>query len=134
MPPKEGGGALLREKILANFSNEVVILADYSKKVDNLGKRLLPIEIVLYGAQVTKNKLKKMGYKGNFRVNSENEFFITDNGNLILDITLPAVTDSPEKDNEAIKNVPGVVDTGFFFDLVDKIAIGQKDGSIKIIE
>lgn len=127
---KGRGGALLREKILASFAKEIIILIDETKLVEKLGKVPLPVEIVPFGAQITVQQLEKLGYKGSIRVNN-GEYYITDNGNLILDIQFNKVRENPEIDYRTIKSVAGVVEVGFFFNLASKILIGYKNERIE---
>jgi len=127
---KGGGGALLREKILASSSDHVIILIDETKYVPKLGKFPLPVEVALFGAPATKAKIEALGYECRFRI-GENELFVTDNNNLILDIFLPSVIDNPEHVEEVLKNVPGVLDTGFFFNLAEKVILGKANGQIQ---
>ncbi|MBN2478732.1 MAG: ribose-5-phosphate isomerase RpiA [Parachlamydiales bacterium] len=124
---KGKGAALLREKILASFSKKVIIIIDHTKYVKNLGKVLLPVEIVPFGCKLTKMKLEKLGYFGEFRKSK------TDNGNYILDVKLTHLLDDPQIHHETIKNIPGVVETGLFIDLADDIIIGYPDSKIEII-
>jgi ribose 5-phosphate isomerase A len=130
---KGGGGALLREKILANASDKMVVIIDESKRVSQLGEFGLPVEVVIYGAAATKAKLAERGYNGNFRLDSDGNFFITENGNMILDVQFTSLRDEPEKDDIIIKNIPGIVDTGFFFNLADTIILGRFDGIIETL-
>lgn len=122
---KGGGGALLREKLLAVISKRRVIIVDPSKCVEHLGKFPLPVEVVPFIANSTRNRLEELGYKSTFRRNEKNEFFITDNGNYIIDIPLRFPCNDPEKDNAQIKKVTGVIETGFFFNLVDELIVGE---------
>ena len=128
---KGGGGALLREKIIAFMSNEMVVIADTSKKVKHLGRFPLPVEIASFAFQATLHNLEKKGYKPILRKTNDGKWFITDNGNMIVDIQLAYPCLSPEKEDEIIKNIPGVIETGFFFHLAHKILIGYPDGNIK---
>jgi ribose 5-phosphate isomerase A len=129
---KGGGGAHVREKIVASMSREMVVIIDEGKLVSKLGKRPLPVEIIPFAPKATESKLEKLGYKGSWRQTAEGKPYITDNGNYILDIHFDQLRDHPEKDHEAILHVPGVVDTGFFFDLAGRIIVGFFDGQIVI--
>ncbi len=129
---KGGGGALLREKILASASNEVVIIVDNSKLVPSLGRGKLPVEIVFYGSPSTRTHLEKLGYSGKWRMNEDHTLFLTENGNLIFDLSF-STPPHPEKTHQQIRSVPGVVDTGFFFQLAGRVIVGYPDGSTKTI-
>ena len=127
---KGGGGALVREKIIASMSLEVVIIVDESKLVDHLGTRKLPVEIIPFAHEATKRKIEKLGFNGEWRKESNGSFYITDNNNLIFDIHFPALRQNPEQDNLEIRSLPGVVETGFFFNIASKVMIGFFDGQI----
>ncbi|MFN0065703.1 MAG: ribose-5-phosphate isomerase RpiA [Chlamydiales bacterium] len=116
---KGGGGAHVREKIVASASKLFVVIVDESKLVDCLGKFGLPIEILSFGLASTINKLEKLGYHGSVRKTADS-LYITDNGNYIFDIHAPDRFENPEKDHDAIVNIPGVVDSGFFLTFPQK--------------
>jgi ribose 5-phosphate isomerase A len=128
---KVGGGALLREKIVASMSKEMIVIIDESKVVPRLGHRKLPVEVVPFAHKASLYKLAKLGYQGEFRQNeNKNGFYVTDNGNYIIDIVFPNPLTEPEKDHEAIKQLPGVVETGFFFHLAGRVIVGFSDGQV----
>jgi ribose 5-phosphate isomerase A len=129
---KGGGGALVRERIAARMSKEMIVIIDESKLSDNLGRRPLPVEIIPFGHTATLHRLKLLGYKGALRLNPDGSPYITDNHNLIYDVKLDPLKASPERDHEQIRSVPGVVDTGFFFDLAGRIIIGFQDGRVVV--
>ncbi|MBI3508355.1 MAG: ribose-5-phosphate isomerase RpiA [Chlamydiia bacterium] len=123
---KGGGGALLREKILAHASRDIVIIVDETKLVPSLSSLLLPIEIVTYGAHITQKTLQKMGYLGQWRKDEQGALYRTENGHLILDTKFQS---TPEKAQQEIKSIPGVVETGFFFHMAKRVIVGASDGS-----
>lgn len=129
---KGAGGALVREKILATMSTVMIVIIDSSKSVSKLGKRSLPVEIIPFGAEATRHHLSELGFQGTWRQVTQKKYYITDNGNYILDIHFGHLRDSPEKDHAVIKAIPGVVDTGFFFHLVDHCITGYPDGKVEI--
>jgi len=118
---KGGGGALLREKIIASSSKKMIVIADSTKMVEKLGTFPLPVEILPYGLATTINKIEKFGFTGKVRES------LTDNGNYILDIALKTPTDNPEAIEEKLIHVPGVVETGFFFQLASMLLIPDGD-------
>jgi ribose 5-phosphate isomerase A len=124
---KGGGGALLREKIVAFMAKEMVVIVDSSKVVKNLGKFPLPVEILPFGLDATIAHIRKLGYAGKLRD------FTTDNGNKIFDIQLPRPTAEPLTDHLKLKGIPGVVETGFFFDLAGRTIVGYPDGRTEIV-
>ncbi len=131
---KGGGGAHVREKILASYSREVVIIVDETKVVDAIGHAKVPVEILRYGSLATGKKLEELGYRGHWRKNKDNSLFITENGNCLFDIAFSSPLLSPEKDHEKIIHIPGVIDTGFFFGYAGRVIIGYSDGSTKTLQ
>lgn len=129
---KGGGGALLREKIVASMSQEMVVVIDASKRVKQLGHFPLPVEIVPFAHLATIHHLEKLGYQGKLRSLSTGELYVTDNGNYIFDIKFEHPILDPEADNRRIRNIPGVVETGFFFQLAGRVITGFEDGHVEI--
>lgn len=125
---KGGGGAHVREKILASSSKQLIIIVDESKLVDQLGACGLPIEILPFGHTATLSKINKLGYHGEMRKSTEGSFYITDNHNYIYDLHIPKYFANPEEDHQRLLCVPGVLDTGFFFDLPVKVLVGYANG------
>jgi ribose 5-phosphate isomerase A len=129
---KGGGGAHVREKILASSSGEMVVIVDESKLVPSVGRGKLPVEILFYGSPATRMKVEELGYHGRWRMNEDETLFITENGNLILDLHFDSPPPAPEQLHEAILTIPGVIDTGFFFDLAGRVIVGYRDGKTQI--
>lgn len=127
---KGGGGALLREKLIAKASSKLVILADPSKLVDKLGKHPLPVEIVPFLYRNTIKALSEMGYKGKLRPGP----YLTDNGNYIFDIQFSGPIIDPQLEHKKIKSLSGVVETGLFFHLAKRVIIGYDNGSVRTID
>ncbi|MGQ0456740.1 MAG: ribose-5-phosphate isomerase RpiA [Hyphomicrobium sp.] len=121
---KGGGGALLREKIVATASNRVVIIADHSKRVETLGAFPLPLEVVPFGLASTQRLIADLagdcGCEGPITLRSSpaGAPFVTDNGNYILDCAFELI-DDPEALEDALKLIPGVVETGLFIGIAD---------------
>jgi ribose 5-phosphate isomerase A len=132
---KGGGGALTREKILANASRKMVVMIDNTKQVSALGRRKLPVEILPFAHMITVSKIKTLGFRGKLRTDpSANMLFYTDNGNLIYDIEFQQLRETPEKDHEQLIHIPGVIETGYFFNLAGPVLIGTPDGKVKVWE
>ncbi len=135
---KGGGGALLREKIVAMASDRVVIMADESKMVTTLGAYKLPLEVVQFGLQATRDMIEALasdcGCTGDItlRQNVDGQPFISDSGNYILDCDFGSIGDPDELD-EAFRFIPGVVESGLFLDICDVAVIATKDG-VRIFE
>jgi ribose 5-phosphate isomerase A len=135
---KGGGGALLREKIVATASARLVIIADMSKKVERLGRFPLPVEIVPFGLAATRNMIQTLaadvGCSGaiTLRKTALGDTFLTDGGHLILDCAFGAIP-APEALADALQIVPGVVEHGLFIGLADAAYIARPDG-IEVLE
>jgi ribose 5-phosphate isomerase A len=127
---KGGGGALLREKIIASISREMIVIVDESKVVSQLGTFPLPIEIVPFAHHAILRKIISLGYDASFRHSDNGNLYITDNSNYIIDIKFPNPCANPEKDDLILRNIPGVVETGFFFNMAGRILIGRNDGTV----
>jgi len=125
---KGGGGALLREKIVAKASKKMIVLIDPSKRVQELGNRTLPLEIAVFGAHFTIAHIQDLGYTGALRKT------LTDNGNQIFDIDLKGPLLDPESLNAKLLNIPGVLETGLFLGMATEVIEGNEDGSVKIYD
>jgi ribose 5-phosphate isomerase A len=124
---KGGGGALLREKIIAFASRKMIVVADESKRVERLGKFPLPIEVIRFGWEMTARKLQQLNSKAVLRM-KDGQPFITDNGNFILDCSFGNIPD-PGVLNEMLNGIPGVVENGLFVNRCDTLIVGYEDGS-----
>lgn len=135
---KGGGGALLREKIVAMASDKFIVMADQSKVVDQLGAFKLPVEVVPFGWKSSFDMIVALtdeaGCEGPVeqRMLNDREPFITDNGNYILDCHFGRIPD-PEELEDVFRFIPGVVDCGLFLDICDLAIIGEDDG-VRLIE
>ena len=129
---KGGGGALTREKIIAFNSKKVIIVVDDSKVVKCLGIDFaLPVEVTKFGWPATKKTLEEFGCTVELRMIMEDEPFITDNGNYILDCEFIKI-DNPEELHVNLNNIPGVVENGLFIGLVDEVIVGGKQGLLTL--
>jgi ribose 5-phosphate isomerase A len=128
---KGGGGALLREKIVATNSQQMIVVADESKWVKTLGKFPLPVEVVHFGWERTSDKLQRLGCEPKRRMNGT-EPYLTDNGNYILDCAFNEIMDPPVL-HEAVNAITGVVDNGLFIHIATKLVLGFNNGDIRVI-
>jgi ribose 5-phosphate isomerase A len=132
---KGGGGALLREKIVATASDRMVVIADASKVSETLGSHPLPVEVVRFGLRATMRLVEALaaeaGCEGDIRLRSgQGDLpFVTDQGNLIVDCAFHKISE-PEVLAFALKRVPGVVEHGLFLGLAD-LAIIAGPGGVK---
>ncbi len=120
---KGGGGALVREKILAANSDYYVIIADQSKVVARLcSRRPLPVEILPYGHEWTRELIEgSLNSRSVLRMSGD-RIFTSDNGNYILDVECQPL-DDPESVEKALKLYPGVVEVGIFTGLADEVLV-----------
>ena len=129
---KGGGGALLREKIVATSSETMIVVADSSKRVETLGRFPLPIEIVQFGARATLRRIegaaRRAGCEGSILMRlKDTEPFVTDNGNYLCDCAFGVIAE-PEKLAAALSSVPGVVEHGLFIGIASLAIIGTPSG------
>ncbi|PZP49311.1 MAG: ribose 5-phosphate isomerase A [Pseudopedobacter saltans] len=129
---KGGGGALLREKIVASATKFYVIVADERKYVEQLGKFGLPVEIIPFAWEETFRQVSALGCTPKRR-EKDGEIFITDNHNFIFDCDFGFIQDA-YKVNDQLHNIPGVVETGLFLDKTDVFIIGKNSGELEIIK
>ncbi len=128
---KGGGGALLREKIVATNSKQMIVVADESKWVGVLGKFPLPVEVIHFGWERTFEKLQWLGCEAKRRMTGT-EPYLTDNGNYIIDCAFEEIKDAPGL-HEAINAITGVVDNGLFIRIASKLVLGFNSGETRII-
>lgn len=129
---KGGGGALLREKLLARLSQKLVIVVDPSKLVRYLGERVpIPIEVVPFARPVVAHLLEERGYRPRLREGAAGEPYRTDNANEILDVrpSRPAV--DPAALDRDLAEPTGVVETGVFVGLATQVVVGHADGRVE---
>lgn len=122
---KGGGGALLREKITESASTRVIIIADSSKLVAQLGKFPLPVEVVPFATEFVRARLSALGARVTVR-EAGGTPFLTDQGNYILDAALDEIP-RPREIAAAITTIPGVLEHGLFLDEIDTIMIARGD-------
>ncbi|NGM83267.1 ribose-5-phosphate isomerase RpiA [Paenibacillus sp. 7124] len=128
---KGGGGALLREKIVAKGSDRMIVIADETKVVNTLGKFPLPVEIVPFAWEWTVADLAKLGCVPELRRDGAN-LYKSDNGNYIADCRFEIITSAPEL-ALALHSIPGVVEHGLFLGIADMAIVGKNDGSLEVI-
>ena len=122
---KGGGGALTREKIIAELAQKFVCIVDDSKIVQNLGKFPLPVEVIPMARSMVARKLVGLGGQPEYR-----QDFVTDNGNHILDVHNLKIRDAVALERE-INQIPGVVTVGLFANRAADVLIIADDADIK---
>jgi ribose 5-phosphate isomerase A len=135
---KGGGGALLREKIVAAASDRMIVIADDSKWVDVLGRFPLPLEVVPFGLAATRRAIAeafaKCGVSGQMvlRKGKDGHAFVTDGGHWIVDAHLGRISD-PSRLANSLSAIPGVVEHGLFVGLASAAVLAGGQG-IRVIE
>jgi ribose 5-phosphate isomerase A len=129
---KGGGGALLREKIVASCGRRVAIIVGEGKMVEKLGTTfLLPIEIVTFGGSVTQTRVETTGCQAFLRTTEAGDPFLTDNGNWILDCKFRFGIEEPIALHAQLSQMAGVVEVGIFLNLCHLVLEGCADGSVR---
>ncbi|WP_341277790.1 ribose-5-phosphate isomerase RpiA [Paenibacillus sp. FSL H8-0537] len=128
---KGGGGALLREKILAAHSRAFIVIVDESKKVSQLGHFPLPVEVVPFASNLTLQKLRELGCTAELRASADG-IFVTDNGNYIADCRFGNIA-SPAELHDQLNAIPGVVENGLFISMASQVIVGFNTGETEIL-
>jgi ribose 5-phosphate isomerase A len=124
------GGALLREKIVAQNSAKLVIIADASKTVEKLAsKSMLPVEVVQFAHTVQETFLRSLGAQPMLRRTPSGDAFVTDNGNYIYDCRFSAGIDLPHELEKAMRSQAGIVETGLFLGIAS-VALVADDARV----
>ena len=135
---KGGGGALLREKIVAAASDRMIVIADDTKWVEALGRFPLPVEVIPFGLKATERAIgKAFAESGNsgqmvLRKGKDGHVFVTDGGHWIVDAHLGRITDAPRLAG-LLTSIPGVVEHGLFIGLASTAMLAGSQG-IRIVE
>jgi ribose 5-phosphate isomerase A len=129
---KGGGGALLREKLIAKASKEFIAIVDETKLVDRLGAFPLPVEISSFAYLTTLKRMEENGYHGKLRLNRDEKIYRTDNGNYIVDIQFSQLITDPEAEDARLRRITGVLETGLFYKMAKRVIVGYLDGFVKI--
>jgi ribose 5-phosphate isomerase A len=123
---KGGGGALLREKVVASVTKKMVVAVDSTKVVPALGKFPLPVEIIPFARRVMEKKIASLGAATKLRMRPDGQPFVTDNGNQILDCSFGRIADPAALAGE-LDGTPGVVEHGLFIGLAELVLVGRAD-------
>jgi ribose 5-phosphate isomerase A len=135
---KGGGGALLREKIVASASARMIVIADRSKWVEALGRYPLPIEVAPFGVEATRRALERAiaglqdAGRLSLRQGQDGHAFVTDGGHWIIDAALGRIDDPPAL-AQALCGIPGVMEHGLFIGIAHTAILAGPDG-VKIVE
>lgn len=124
---KGGGGALLREKIVASAAREFIVVADSTKLVPVLGKFPLPVEVIKMALPLVEPKLVALGFTPKLRMAKDGGVYLTDEGNYILDCWSTGIAE-PESTAAEIRSIVGVVEHGLFLGMASMALVGGEDG------
>jgi ribose 5-phosphate isomerase A len=125
---KGGGGALLREKIVASAAKRFIVVVDSTKIVDHLGRFPLPVEVIKMALPIVQPKLESLGLNPKQRPGKNGDGpYLTDEGNYILDCACGQITD-PEKTAAEIRAIVGVVEHGLFLRMASLALVAGEDG------
>lgn len=137
---KGGGGAMTREKIVAYAARRTVYLVQHTKRAERLGDSFrVPVEVLDFALGVLTSRFEWLGLDPRMRLDDKAQPIRTDNGNLILDLAMPADPDTnpgdrnamdPEMFRAALNTMPGIVDHGLFLDEADEIIIEDENGDL----
>lgn len=127
---KGGGGALLREKLVASRSRRVAIMVDATKLEPVFSDSFpLPVECLPFGRQNTLEELVTTGCRAALRRNADGEYLVTDNGNNIVDCSFDSIPE-PAALQARIKSIVGVMEVGLFVNLMDTLILGRPEGAL----
>jgi ribose 5-phosphate isomerase A len=125
---KGGGGALLREKVIASASRQMVVVGDSSKQVAMLGKFPLPVEIIPFAQVLLSKQISALGASVRLRLDSAGRPFVTDEGHHILDCSFGQIPDPPSLARQ-LSDMPGIVEHGLFIRIAS-VALIAKNGKV----
>jgi len=126
---KGGGGAFLREKIIASASRKLVIIADSTKIVPYLGKAPVPVEVIPFAQALVAKEVTALGAAVNVRRDSAGKTYITDEGHHILDCTFGRI-DDPSALALKLEDTPGIVEHGLFINMADVVLV-SRNGAVE---
>jgi ribose 5-phosphate isomerase A len=128
------GGALLREKVVAQASEQLLIMVDDSKRVRRLGTSAsLPVEVTRFGWQAHLAFLRGLGCEPTLRTGPDQEPYLTDNGNYVLDCRFPTGMEDPGAVEDALRRRAGVVESGLFLAMATTVIVAGA-GGIEVLE
>lgn len=128
---KGGGGALLREKVVADMSDRMLVIATSDKVVDRLARTFgLPVEVVPFAQAPVRRQLEDLGFRVEPRDGGD---YRTDNGNMVLDCWMPGGIEDPDVMDATLSLIPGIAEHGLFVDLASAALLGGEDGGVTIL-
>ncbi len=130
---KGGGGALVRERIVAANAREMIVLVGENKLVGKLGSTFrLPVEVMRFGHRQVARELERLGGKPALRARPDGSPFVSDNEHLIYDCDFGPIED-PRRLAVTLRMLPGVVDSGLFVGMAGRVFVGTADGTVRTL-
>ena len=131
---KGGGGAMLREKVVDSAASELIVVIDERKLTKHLGERQpIPLEVLPFAYKTVQVEITKMGGRARLRESAGKAGpVVTDNGNFILDADFGRIT-RPSQLDRRLKTLPGVLETGLFLGMADRVYVGRKNGKVEML-
>jgi ribose 5-phosphate isomerase A len=131
---KGGGGALLREKVVATMGERFIVIATRDKLVPRLGDTFaIPIEVVPFALAPVRRELEREGLEVRVRSGQDGAAYRTDNGNAVLDARIDGGLEDPEQADVWLTMLPGVVTSGIFTDLATDALLGDASGAVETL-
>lgn len=128
---KGGGGALLREKIIASASKKFVVVADSGKRVPILGRFPLPVEVIPFAETLLTHKISALGATVTLRKSPDGAVFRTDEGHHILDCRFGQIAD-PVSLARTLSDMPGIVEHGLFINMASVVLLGKGNEVVEL--
>jgi ribose 5-phosphate isomerase A len=128
---KGGGGALLREKIVASASRQLVIVTDESKQVPMLGKFPLPVEVIPFAQALVAKRVSALGAQVKLRQDGKGQTYRTDENHFILDCSFGQIHD-PDQLARQLSDMPGVVEHGLFIGMASVVLMAKQNKVIEV--
>jgi len=130
---KGGGAALTREKVVDTAARKLIVVVDERKLTDRLGKgQAVPVEVIPFAHKLVMSKLTELGGKPALR-GSKATPTVTDNGNFLVDVDFGPIGDAHALQDQ-LKSIPGLVETGLFLRMTDRVYVGLRDGRVDVLE
>lgn len=128
---KGGGGALLREKIVASATNQLVIVADATKRVEMLGKFPLPVEVIQFARALVIKRIAALGAEVRVRLEASGKPYVTDENNYILDCSFGQIPDAEDLARR-LSDMPGVVEHGLFIGMASTVLVARGSETVEL--
>lgn len=128
---KGGGGALLREKIVASATRQLVIVGDATKQVARLGRFPLPVEVIRFAQTLVAKRIAALGADVRLRTNPDGQPFVTDENNHILDCRFGEIRD-PDQLSRQLSDMPGVVEHGLFIGMASVVLFARGNEIVEL--